>query len=788
MKKLLGTLVFSALTLINYAQGLYKITGKVIDEETSQPIAAATVRCNAMVTSTHSDGSFLLGSKLQKGSYPIIVSCVGYLQVEKTVVITNDNIDFTVRLQKSLMQLQALEISSIRAADNAPFAKTNLKKTDIEKLNLGQDIPFLLNQTPSVVINSDAGNGVGYTGIRIRGTDATRVNVTLNGIPYNDAESQGTYFVDLPDMASSLNSIQVQRGVGTSSNGTGAFGATINLSTNELNEKQYAEINNSFGSFNTWKNTVKAGTGLINNHFTFDARLSNVNSDGYIDRASSKLQSYAVSAAYINKNSSLRFNVFSGKERTYQAWNGVSEANLQSNPTYNLSGTEKPGEPYNNETDNYTQKHYQLFYNRTINSYWSISTAFFLTKGFGYYENYNADKSYSSFGLTNPNFTKTDIVKQQWLDNDFYGQIFSVQYKKAKNNITIGGSWTDYKGKHYGLITWAANGGIPQDFKYYDNHATKFERSFYAKWQHSFNNNFGLFADAQYRFVEHTMDGFKYNPDLRVNRKFNFVNPKLGLTYNNNGWETFISYAMATKEPNRDDFEAGSTTQPKEEILHDFELGIERKKSNYHFAANIYYMLYKDQLVLTGKVSDVGAYTRTNVPNSYRLGIELQGAYTFTKWLNVAVNITLSQNKIKAFSEFVDDYDNGGQIETKHSNTDITLSPSVISSNAINFSVCKYLDVSLVGKYVGKQYLDNTENSGRMLGSYYTQDIKASFKLSNKWFSETSITLHVNNIFNKKYQPSGYTFSYLYAGSMTTENYYFPMAGTNFMIACNIKL
>jgi iron complex outermembrane receptor protein len=776
------------LALTNYAQEKqYNISGKIIDAQTNEPVAQATVKCNRIVVAANEKGVFSFAKSFVKAKYNLVVTSVGYTSIQETIIVKDQNVDVEIKLQKSETHLQDLEVSSIKANDNAPFAKTNLNKKEIAVLNVGQDIPFILNQTPSVVINSDAGNGVGYTGIRIRGTDATRINVTLNGIPYNDAESQGTFFVNLPDFSSSVNSIQVQRGVGTSSNGTGAFGATINLSTNEYNENVYAEINNSFGSFNTWKNTVKAGTGLINNHFTVDARLSQVKSDGYIDRASSNLQSAALSAAYYKKNASLRFNFFSGKEKTYQAWNGIDAATLAINPTYNSSGTDKSGTPYDNETDNYTQTHYQLFYNQNMNSYWSFSVAAFLTKGLGYFENYNKNQDYSNYGLTG-SIAKADLIKQQWLDNDFYGQIFSVQYKKNKNIFTIGGSWTDYIGGHYGKIIWAAAGGFEPNQKYYDVNAKKFERSFYAKMQHSISNALSVFADAQYRFVEHDMPGFKANPTLLVNRKFNFINPKLGFTYNKNGWQTYVSYAMANKEPNRDDFEAGVTTQPKAEKLHDFELGVETKKKNYSFAATAYYMLYKDQLVLNGKINDVGSYTRTNVANSYRAGLELQGSYIFTKWLNISVNVTFSKNKIKEFSEFADDYDNGGQIEIKHTNTDITLSPNVVSSNQVNFFINKNIGVSLVGKYVGKQYLDNTQNEGRVLNSYYTQDLKASMIIPNKLFKETVLMASLNNVFNKKYQPNGYSFSYVNGGSFTTENYYFPMAGINFMLSLNVKL
>ncbi len=385
--------------------------------------------------------------------------------------------DSTTRKTSDTLMLDNIEVTSIRASDKAPFTKTDITKKDIEKVNLGQDLPFILNQLPSVVVNSDAGNGVGYTGIRIRGTDASRVNVTLNGIPYNDAESQGVYFVDLPDIASSVNSIQVQRGVGTSSNGAGAFGATINLSTNEVIKEKYVELNNSFGSFNSWKNTLKFGSGLLGDHFTFDARLSRISSDGYVERAKSNLQSFSVSTAYINKNSSLRFNIISGKEKTYQSWYGIPQSYLDSNRRYNEAGTEKPGTPYNNETDNYTQTHYQLFYNKKINNHVSFNTAIFLSRGNGYYEEYKAAQPYSAYNL--PDYvvgtdttTSTDLVRRLWLDNYFYGGIFSLQYQKNKSHFTFGGGWDEYDGKHYDIVTWAQQ-GFPKNYTYSDLPATK---------------------------------------------------------------------------------------------------------------------------------------------------------------------------------------------------------------------------------------------------------------------------------------------------------------------------
>jgi len=694
----------------------------------------------------------------------------------------------------SFRLLEPVEVTAVRAGEKAPFTKTNLSKKEIEKINLGQDIPFILNQTPSVIVNSDAGNGVGYTGIRIRGTDGTRINVTLNGIPYNDAESQGSFFVDLPDFTSSVNSMQVQRGVGTSSNGAGAFGATINVSTNEVNKDQYAEFNNSYGSFNTWKNTVKAGTGLIDDHFTADIRLSNITSDGYIDRASTNLKSFYFSTAYLNNKTSLRLNIFSGKEKTYQAWNGVPESKLKTDRTYNELGTEKPGAPYDNQTDNYIQSHYQLFFNQQLAKDLTFNTAIFLTRGKGYYEEYKGAQNYADYKLPYPvhgidtTFT-TDLVRDLWLDNYFYGNIFSFQYKTNKSQFILGGGWTRYDGAHYGNITWAQNGGLPEpNFKWYDLDAKKSDANIYFKQQTQIANYWSLFYDLQYRHVKYNLDGFQDNPSLLIHTDYNFFNPKLGVSYNRDGWNAYLSYSRAAKEPNRDDFEASLTQQPRAEKLNDIEFGAGKKAKNYSWNAVFYYMHYKDQLVLTGKINDVGAYTRTNIPKSYRTGIELDGSVSITKWLKAAGNLSLSRNKVIDFIEYVDDYDDGGQKSYDHKSADIALSPGVIGGATISFIPAKNFEIGLLSKYVSKQFLDNTENEGRKLNPYYTQDARFIYTLQKGFLKEVNFIFQVNNIFNKKYEPSGYTFSYIYGGSLTTENYYYPMAGTNVMAGINLRL
>jgi iron complex outermembrane receptor protein len=691
------------------------------------------------------------------------------------------------------LMLENIEITSIRAAEMAPFTKTNISKKEIEQLNLGQDLPFILNQTPSVVVNSDAGNGIGYTGIRIRGSDASRVNVTLNGIPYNDAESQGTFFVDLPDIVSSLNSIQVQRGVGTSSNGAGAFGATINLSTNELNKERYTELNNSYGSFNSWKNTIKTGTGLLGNHFTTDVRVSQIKSNGFIDRAKSRLESFFVSSAYIDKNSSLRLNILSGKEKTYQAWYGVPESYLDSNRRYNPAGTEKPGSPYNNETDNYTQTHYQLFYTRKINYQLSFNTALFLTRGKGYYEEYRAQQPFSDYGLPGyingtDTLTSTDLIRRLWLDNYFYGGIFSIQLQKNKTHFTFGGGWNEYDGRHYDVVIWAQE-GFPKDYKYVDLPANKRDLNLYAKLLQTFGSGFTGFADVQGRFVNYDIKGFESNPGININKNYTFFNPKAGISFNKNNYQVYLSYSIGAKEPNRDDFEAGLNQIPKPEILFDMELGAEKKNANYTYGVTIYYMNYHNQLVSTGKINDVGAYTRTNAPKSYRFGVELQAAGKFARWITASGNISFSRNKIKNFTEYVDDYDNGDQKVYQYQNTNISFSPEAVSSATLNIIPVPNGEISLQSKYVSRQFLDNTSHLNRSINPYYVQNLKISYRLSKKnIFKDVDFIFQVYNLLNRKYESNGYTYDYLSSGELTVENYYFPMAGINFLAAINIKL
>ena len=814
MKKLLWGICFLTVQQIGLAQSK---TILLITDAAGNPVANASIELEKTGIFAANEKGELSFTTRQTGLVRCHISSVGFKSADTTITLPSPLVKF--QMTRLALFLDPVEIKALRAGEKAPFAKSNLSKNDIEKRNLGQDLPFILSQTPSVIVTSDAGNGVGYTGLRIRGTDATRINVTVNGIPYNDAESQGTYFVDMPDIASSLNSIQVQRGVGTSSNGAGAFGASINVSTNEMNEKAYAEINNSFGSFNTWKNTVKFGTGLINKHFTFDARLSKISSDGFIDRGSSNLKSLYASAAYTNGSSSLRFNIISGTEKTYQAWNGIPQYKLFYNKDsllnhyYNNLGSlyftsadssnlfnSNPRKynvfTYPNQTDNYQQDHYQLFFNHQFTNNWSVNTAIYLSKGKGYYEEYKNDASYSSYGLPgiiigNTTIKKTDLVRRLWLDNNLYGTIFSLLHKTKKDQFSFGGGWNEYDGKHYGDIIWAAN-GAPNNYQWYYNKAVKKDFNLYSKYQYKLTSHLEALVDLQYRRVDYDIDGTRKFPDLKVNNHFNFFNPKLGLTYSAGSFIAYASYAFANKEPNRDDYENGALTNPpKSEHLQDLELGLEENKFNYGWGINLYYMNYKDQLILTGKINDVGDALRINTPHSYRAGIELQGRYKPDKMVQLSGNFTLSDNQIKNFYDYIPRYNANFDLVQQdtfyYRKTSLAFSPSVIIAGLLQVFPFSNAEINTGIKYAGKQFLDNTGSDAKSINGYFVQDLTLQYGLHTGFTKDITLVARLNNIWNKKYESNGYTYSYFYDKTLVRENFYFPMADRNFMLAVNVK-
>ncbi|MGB5227970.1 MAG: TonB-dependent receptor, partial [Eudoraea sp.] len=523
--------------------------------------------------------------------------------------------------------LDEVFVSAIRVTKETPVTFSNLTKEEIMPRNLGQDIPVLMNFLPAVVTTSDAGAGVGYTGIRVRGSDATRVNVTINGIPYNDSESHGTFWVNMPDFASSTESLQLQRGVGTSTNGAGAFGASLNILTDATSMEAYGHISSSYGSFNTLRNNIKFSTGLLNEHIEISGRLSRITSDGYIDRASSELDSYFLQGSYVDDNTLIKALLFGGHEVTYQSWFGIDAETLATDRTFNPAGiyTDDNGNTqfYDREEDNYKQDHFQLLWNETISPLWSTNIAFHYTKGRGYFEQFREDDDFETYGFSpivvdGELVNTTDLIRRRWLDNDFYGTVFSAKYEKDKINLIIGGGWNSYNGDHFGEVIWArfAGNSMIRD-RYYDDDSKKTDFNVFGKINYKISQNWKLFGDLQFRTVRYNANGDETG---LVDDRFNFFNPKLGVTYDlNNANNLYFSFAVANREPNRNDYENGN---PKPEKLNDFELGWRYVSPSVQLSTNIYYMRYKDQLVLTGELNDVGAPLRANVGDSYRLGLE----------------------------------------------------------------------------------------------------------------------------------------------------------------------
>ena len=767
----------------------FSISGTVKDADGGTlPGAAVSLEGTYKGTYADASGAFRL-TNLRPGSLQLRISLLGYEPVLQAVELNRDA-EIAVSLTKTAVAIDEVVVSATRANQKSAIAYTNVSARELSKQNLGQDIPLLLNFTPSLVTTSDAGAGVGYTGFRIRGSDATRINVTVNGIPYNDAESQGTYWVNMPDLASSVSSIQIQRGVGTSTNGAGAFGASVNVQTNSFEKNPYGEVDVSGGSFNTLKTTVKAGSGLLNNHFVVDARLSRIVSDGFVDRASSNLKSFYLSGGWYGKKSFVRLNVFSGTEKTYQSWNGIPESLLKTNRTYNSY-------TYDNEVDNYQQDHYQLISSHELSRNWRLNASLHYTQGRGYYEQYRADNELADYGLPSivirdSTISRTDLIRRRWLDNDFYGAVFSLDYNSfGKLTAHIGGGWNQYQGKHYGEVIWARFASTSNiRHRYYDNDATKTDFNLYGKAYYQFTSKLNAFADLQVRTVGYSFLGFDNQlRNVQQDANLSFFNPKAGITYALNDRSTvYASYGVGHREPNRNDYtQSTPASRPKAEALNDWEAGYKMQTQRLAFSANLYYMKYKNELILTGQLNDVGAQNRVNVPNSYRAGVELEAGTALAKNLRWNVNATFSQNKVKTFTEFLDNYDTGEQKVNQYTNTDIAFAPNTIVGSQLLYTPAKGLEIGLLSKYVGKQYLDNTSNENRQLDAYFVNDLRFIYTVKPKGMNELSFSFLLNNVLSELYESNGYTFSYISEGKTVTENFYYPQAGRNFLVGVRMK-
>ncbi len=699
------------------------------------------------------------------------------------------------------VSLDEVVVTATKAVRGTPVAYSNLSKDELNSRNDGQGIPYLISQTPSVITTSDAGTGIGYAGFRIRGTDANRINITVNGVPLNDAESHGVFWVNMPDIASSVQNVQIQRGVGTSTNGSAAFGATVALQTENPSMKPYGEYSFSAGSFGTVKHTAKGGTGLLYDHFVFDARYSNIRSDGFIDRASAKMQSYFVSAAWYGDNSLIKFQTFGSSEETYQAWNGVPSYMLEKgNRTYNSCGQyEENGiiKYYDNQTDNYWQQHYHLMASQRLGDFWNMNLTLHYTPGEGYYEDYRYDKKYSDYKLPNyidpegNEIKKSDFIRRKWLDSDFYGGIFSANYQKENVQFSFGGAVNNYVCDHFGRILWAKSANtLPEpDFEYYRNKGEKLDYSAYAKMNWLFFPNVNGYLDLQYRGIDYTIKGSddKAGDNLHVNKNWNFFNPKVGLNYQKNGHTGFISFAVANREPNRDNFtEATPNERPAHETLYDYEAGYHYGNENFHIGANLYFMDYNNQLILSGKLSEIGEALTTNIKDSYRMGIELSGGISILSWLKWNGNLTLSSNKIKNFTEFVDNWNTGGQESNYLGTTNIAYSPDIIGNSMFDV-MYKGFSAGFNSQYVSRQYADNTSDKGRSIDPYFVNSLRLGYVFKLKFIRELALDVTINNLFNAKYETNAWVYSYIEDGVRKKDDGYFTQAGTNAMARVSFR-
>ncbi|MEI6122641.1 MAG: TonB-dependent receptor [Bacteroidota bacterium] len=790
MKKVLFCLVIPMLLpIISLAQ--FNISGHVSDKNSAAKLSGASIGIEGLFIGTISDdeGNFTI-KNLKKGVYKLRITFMGYADLLKTVEVSQ-NTSVNIEMSKNTILQEEVIISATRTSENQASTFTNINKKQLAELNHGQDLPYLLNTTPALVSSSDAGNGVGYTSLRIRGSDLTRINVTINGIPVNDAESQGVFWVDMPDLASSIDNVQIQRGIGTSTNGSAAFGASINFQTTKLNPKPYAVYDLEYGSFNTWKHSLMAGTGLIENHWAFDVRLSKLNSDGYIERASTDLKSLFFSGGYYGKNTLLKVVVFSGKEKTYQAWNGVPKDSLKTHRRYNPF-------TYENQTDNYQQDNYQLLFSQGIGKRFLVNAALHYTYGRGYYEEYMSEDDFSKYGLPYPiigndTIATTNLIRQKWLNNHFYGFTFSGTYNNHRNlKITLGGAGNKYEGDHYGKIIWAQYASeTPINYQWYDNGSLKSEMSLYGKVEYNPIKKITAYLDLQYRTIYFGLDGMDDKlRNITQKHNFSFFNPKIGFNYDiTNKHRVYLALALSNREPNGNNFADANPLNPlpKPETMYNAELGYTFNSKYVTTTLNGYYMYYNKQLVLTGAINDVGYAIMTNVAQSYRAGIEICAAARLFKRFTWEMNACFSQNKILGFTEFVDDWDHGGQIENKIGKTNIAFSPTVVASNTFAYNFIENFTISLMTKYVSRQYIDNTTSMDRSLKPYCVSDVVMDYAFKLGIIKEIRVTLMLNNIFNLQYENNAWVYRYYNNGTYNASDGYFPQAGINFLAGLKVR-
>ncbi|MFT4685525.1 MAG: iron complex outermembrane receptor protein [Neolewinella sp.] len=788
------------------------ISGNIIDDFT--PLVGVTILIDGTSIRTITDvrGNFSLEVPQEHLDGDLLISSAGYSTQTAPVSSFIEGTMLTMQFdEKGIMVCyiltETVHVGATAATSKTPVTFTNVTKDEIQRTNLGQDAPYLLKWTPSVVVNSDAGTGTGYTGIWIRGSDPTRTNVTINGIPYNDSESQGVFWVNLPDFSSSADNIQIQRGVGTSTNGAGAFGATIDFNTNQISEEPKLSIDGGLGSFGTQRGSVNYTSGLLKNGLKIDARYSKTHSDGYVDRASADLEGYYAGLTYVGEGEGAvwRFNAFGGNEVTYQSWNGVTQDQVDEfGRTYNSVGTEKEGEPYDNEVDNYRQNHYQLHYNNEFGSKWKLGLSGHYTRGLGYFEQYKAGEDVMDYGIDTgiDGPETTDLIRRRWLDNHFYGTVYSLRYlANDKLDITFGGSANEYQGGHYGEVIWARDAGDSEvRDRYYDNDATKRDFSNFLRSNYQVTKGISAYLDLQVRHVSYEFLGFA-NDLSRVDEtaSHTFFNPKAGLLYElPSGGQAYASFGVAQREPNRNDYTENTlSTRPRAEKLLNTEVGIRKQRGDFNYGANVYHMAYRDQLVVTGELNDVGELLRANVPNSYRLGLELQGGYRVSDRFQVGGNLALSRNRVKAYTEFLDSFDENfgylGQDEVLREDSPLAFSPSVVGALDLNYKVVNQgahlVEAGLQTKYVGERFVDNSGTDGAALDAYYYSDLRLAYTLRPQGDSRLGalrFTLLVRNITDQLYVSNGWSYRYNFAGDETLLKGMYPQAGRNVLVGLGL--
>ena len=789
-----------------------RLSGRVVNEAGELLMSASVfLHGTEYAAVTDEDGEFVI-ENIKTNEYQLRCTYIGYKSHKEPIDI-DESFEIEIVMEGSPFQVSEIEIVASALEEKSPYAYTEFKKEQVEFKDLGQDLPYLLEHTPSMVVTSDAGAGIGYTYMRIRGTDPTGINVTINGVPLNDSESHGVFWVNMPDFANSVDELQIQRGAGPSTNGAGAFGGSIGLNTNKINQNPSITFKGTYGSFNTQKLSAEISTGLINNRFSIDGRYSIIKSDGYMDRASSDLNSYFFSAAEIGENHSLRLNVISGQEVTYQAWNGVPESKLfgtqedllahyqrNSNGDYNTvqdsinlfdSGRTYNAYTYEDQVDDYKQDHYQLVYAVRPTAKLNLNATAHYTAGKGFFETFRYDEDlandYSAIvAMSSDSTTITDanLIRRKWLSNDFYGIILDSEYDvNDAMELKIGGAYNTYKGDHFGKVIFvegAVNFNPLQN--YYFNQSTKNDYNVYGKVEYTFGTSVNTFVDLQYRIIDYIAEGTDDGAPISIDANYKFFNPKVGLSYElNEKGLLYASYAVAQREPTRSDFvDAIGTEIPESELLHDIELGYRAQINRLSFESNFYFMNYTNQLVLTGAVNNVGSPIRTNVDKSYRTGIELSGAYKINSAIEARANVTVSRNKIDQFEQVI----SPNVIE--FSNSDIAFSPNIVAGSQLDYNFYKGLTLSWLSKYVGRQYLDNTSSDSKSIDPYWVNDLVVNYNIKTDYINNLNAKLLVNNFLNRKYVSNGYTYSYDFNG-VVTENYLYPQAEINFLLGLELS-